>query len=110
MIESYRVKYEKLPKFCGVYGLLRHVAVECGDGVHDAASFQYGECLIASHDRRNRTKGLKKENSSNSADAIGSFNNPTGDKTFKHVKWAPKGRGGSQSWQVKGNQGCSFPS
>lgn len=37
------VYYEKLPDFCLVCGLMGHIAEECGDGVHDPSSFDWGE-------------------------------------------------------------------
>ncbi|XP_066397871.1 uncharacterized protein [Miscanthus floridulus] len=38
--EDFRVKYEKLPKFCAVCGIMGHSDTECGDGVHDKKTFQ----------------------------------------------------------------------
>lgn len=55
----FRIKYEKLPKFCAVCGLLGHVVSECGDGVHDKAAYQYGDWLIASPERKGRIKGSR---------------------------------------------------
>jgi hypothetical protein len=49
--ETFRVAYEKLPKFCAVCGLLGHVHTECGSGVHDKRAFQYRDWLIATPDR-----------------------------------------------------------
>lgn len=43
---KYKVFYEKLPDFCFVCSLMGHVADECGDGVHDPRSFEWGEWLI----------------------------------------------------------------
>ena len=62
------VKYEKLPKFCVVCGLIGHVVSECGDGVHDKAAYHYGDWLIASPERKGRIKGSRP---SNSADTSG---------------------------------------
>ena len=39
--DAFRVKCEKLPKFCVVCGLLGHV--ECSDGMHDKNTLQYGD-------------------------------------------------------------------
>ncbi|KAE8804517.1 hypothetical protein D1007_19557 [Hordeum vulgare] len=33
--EIFRVKYERLPDWCAVCGMLGHMFQECGDGVHD---------------------------------------------------------------------------
>jgi len=66
---AFRVKYEKLPKFCAVCGLLGHVDSECGDGVHDKAAYQYGDWLVASTERKGRVKGFRP---SNLADTKGS--------------------------------------
>ncbi|KAM0833650.1 hypothetical protein ACQ4PT_064130 [Festuca glaucescens] len=42
-----RVKYEKLPCFCGVCGLLWHEKEECGSGVHFSSLEGYGKWLLA---------------------------------------------------------------
>ena len=67
--DVFRVKYEKLPKFCAVCGLLGHVESECGDGVHENKSIKYGEWLIASPEKKWKVKGNK---SFGSADTKGS--------------------------------------
>lgn len=41
--EAFRVKYEKIPCFCEVCGLLGRINTECGDGVHEDKEFQYSE-------------------------------------------------------------------
>jgi hypothetical protein len=66
---SFRIGYEKLPKFCAVCGLMGHSDTECGDGVHDKEAYQYGDWLIASPERKGRIKGNR---SSSSADTRGS--------------------------------------
>ncbi|KAL6659188.1 hypothetical protein ACP70R_003228 [Stipagrostis hirtigluma subsp. patula] len=39
---TFLVKYEKMPRFCAVCGVIGHTSLECGDGVHDETKFQYG--------------------------------------------------------------------
>ncbi|TVU49586.1 hypothetical protein EJB05_00900, partial [Eragrostis curvula] len=67
--EAFRVRYEKLAKFCAVCGLLGHTDSECGDGIHEKKDFQYGEWLIASPERKGMVKGSR---SSDSTDTNGS--------------------------------------
>ena len=38
----YQVLYEKIPNFCNVCGLLGHVYLECGNGVHPPEAMQFG--------------------------------------------------------------------
>jgi hypothetical protein len=45
--EWYQVKYEKLPIFRHNCGHLGHWHEECGDGVHDESSFEWGEFILA---------------------------------------------------------------
>ena len=40
--DCYKVKYEKLPIFCGVCGLLGYWQQECGTGKYDPASLEWG--------------------------------------------------------------------
>jgi hypothetical protein len=42
-----RVKYEKIPRFCGVCGLLGHVQEECGTGEHTPEKVVFGKWLLA---------------------------------------------------------------
>jgi hypothetical protein len=42
-----RVKYEKVPHYCGVCGLLGHVHEECGSGVHSPRKLEYGKWMLA---------------------------------------------------------------
>ncbi|KAK1661438.1 hypothetical protein QYE76_049597 [Lolium multiflorum] len=55
--EIYLIKYEKVPKFCEVCGLLGHEYVECGNGFHKPDALVYGEWLIAEPPRRGRGRG-----------------------------------------------------
>lgn len=42
---TYLVQYEKMPHFCFHCGLIGHEVLECGDGVHDKETCQWGEWL-----------------------------------------------------------------
>lgn len=65
----FRVKYERLPKFCAVCGLLGHIDSECGDGVHDITAYQYGDWLIASPERKGRLKESRSSDSANTRES-----------------------------------------
>ena len=41
--QRYSVYFEKLPDFCFACGKMGHVANECGDGIHDPSSFEWGD-------------------------------------------------------------------
>jgi hypothetical protein len=56
--EIYQVKYEKVPKFCGVCGMLGHSHLECGTGEHDTEKMQWGDWLKADWDTW-RGKGIR---------------------------------------------------
>jgi hypothetical protein len=45
--EFYVVLYEKIPKFCGVCGLLGHTHTECGTGEHDENTLKWGDFIKA---------------------------------------------------------------
>jgi hypothetical protein len=42
-----QVKYEKLPKYCEVCGLMGHVYRECGTGEHEEADLQFGSWMVS---------------------------------------------------------------
>ncbi|XBI16831.1 hypothetical protein VPH35_059016 [Triticum aestivum] len=44
--KKYSVFYEKLPDFCFACGRMGHLADECGDGVHNLDSFEWGDWLL----------------------------------------------------------------
>jgi len=44
--KKYPVQYEKLPQFCAFCGLLGHEVRECGDGVHEPETCEWGEWLL----------------------------------------------------------------
>ncbi|KAM0826818.1 hypothetical protein ACQ4PT_068632 [Festuca glaucescens] len=52
--EVYLVKYEKVPKFCEVCGLLGHEFLECGKGFHKEEDHKFGDWMIADMGRRGR--------------------------------------------------------
>jgi len=91
--EAFRVKYEKLPKFCAVCGLLGHIDSECGDGMHDKKNFQYGDWLIASPENKGKMKGSK---SAGSTDTKGSDSREPGKFSFQKRNSEPKSGGSSQ--------------
>jgi hypothetical protein len=41
----YQLRYEKLPVFCGVYGMFRHWYQECGARDHDKLELEWGILL-----------------------------------------------------------------
>ncbi|KAK1683603.1 hypothetical protein QYE76_044451 [Lolium multiflorum] len=42
-----RVKFEKIPRFCAICGLLGHEQEECGSGEHTPAEVRFGKWLLA---------------------------------------------------------------
>jgi hypothetical protein len=57
--EFFHVKYEKMPDFCAVCGMLGHWFEECGTGEHDPAKFEWGDFILADGGRgRGRGRGL----------------------------------------------------
>jgi hypothetical protein len=54
---NYLVKYEKVPKFCEVCGILGHEFMECGTCFHAPENHVIGEWLIADNNRRGRGHG-----------------------------------------------------
>jgi hypothetical protein len=52
--EVFLVKYEKIPKFCEVCGLLGDEFLECGKGYHPPKSHIFGDWMIAYVGRRGR--------------------------------------------------------
>jgi hypothetical protein len=53
----YLVKYEKVPKFCEVCGILGHEFMECGACFHAPENHVIGEWLIADNNHRGRSHG-----------------------------------------------------
>ncbi|KAM0923275.1 hypothetical protein ACQ4PT_005595 [Festuca glaucescens] len=61
----FQVLFEKLPRFCDVFGLLGHGELECRDGVHGDNDKQYGDWLVAPvEDRHPLTSGVKNKGQS----------------------------------------------
>ncbi|KAI4977702.1 hypothetical protein ZWY2020_014256 [Hordeum vulgare] len=44
--KKYSMYYEKMPDFCYACGHMGHLADECGHGVHDPRSFEWGDWLV----------------------------------------------------------------
>jgi hypothetical protein len=42
-----RVKFEKVPQFCAIYGLIGHVQEECGSVVHLPRKVCFGKWMLA---------------------------------------------------------------
>jgi hypothetical protein len=55
--EVYLVKYEKVPKFCEVCGLIGHEYSECGNGFHEPEARFFGDWMIAELVCRGRGRG-----------------------------------------------------
>ncbi|XBI71926.1 hypothetical protein VPH35_066002 [Triticum aestivum] len=57
--EYYQVKFEKLPVFCYMCGLLGHWHEECGSGEHDDKDMEWGPFILAARRgaNANRTPG-----------------------------------------------------
>jgi hypothetical protein len=41
-----QVKYEKVPRYCVVRGLLGHVQEECGSSVHSPSKVAFGKWML----------------------------------------------------------------
>jgi hypothetical protein len=91
--EAFRVKYEKLPKFCAVCGLLGHIESECAGGMHDKKNFQYEYWLIASSKNKGKMKGSK---SASSTDTKGYYSREPSKFSFQKRNSEPKSGGSSQ--------------
>lgn len=56
--EFYQVKFEKLPTFCYMCGMLGHWHEECGTGEHVKGEMEWGEFILATlRDRGGRGRG-----------------------------------------------------
>ena len=45
-LRRYPVFYDRLPDFCFFCGLMGHTVEECGDGIHDPRTCEWGEWLL----------------------------------------------------------------
>lgn len=98
--EYYQVKFERLPDFCYMCGLLEHWYEECGSGEHANKDMEWGPFILAS--RRGRS-GRDRNTSRGFADAAErdeeDYDGEGGD-TVGRGKGAGRGRGRGR--------GCGF--
>jgi hypothetical protein len=40
--EFFKIQFEKIPRFCGVCGMVGHIHLECGTGEHDESKLKWG--------------------------------------------------------------------